>query len=198
MADIARDFPDTLLDSIVAALSAFSLSQTAAVRFNAERDRSRPLDRGDLPHVNVWTPDERPEDGRSARQVHAALVVTVNVDCVTGMEAGDTDESDVAAATRLHYLRAQVRHAIYKLANADFGYAAGVIASKSWPRWQQFPVDGDAKHEEQIIGGLLSFDVEYAWQPQDIDHDPLTSVRVSDDTADMWAAYFDTLPGGDT
>ena len=198
MADIARDFPDLLLDAIVSALSAFSLSQTAPKRFTAERDRSRPLAQTDLPHVNVWAPDERPEDSRSARQVHAQPVVTVNVDCVTSLEPGDDAESDVAAASRLHYLRAQVRHALYMLVNADFGFAAGIIASKSFPRWTQFPIDGDAKHEEQIIGGRLTLEVEYAWHPQDIELDPLTSVRVSDDTADMWAAYFDTLPGGDT
>ena len=113
------------------------------------------------------------------------------------MEAGDTDESDQAAESRLHYLRAQVRHALYKLAQADFGLTGYQIARKTWPRWQTF-VTEDGKHEEQITGGRLSLEVEYAWTPEEIDLTPLTSIRVSDDTADMWAAYFDALPGGET
>ena len=195
MADIPRDLPDLLLDAIATALSAFSTSQSAPVQFHVSRDMTRLPRQNELPHVNVWLTDLNPEEQRSAKRTHAQERATINVDCIARGTEG-AEPSDEAAATRLAYLRAQTRHALYMLANADFGFAAGTLAVKSWPRWQTFSPEDD-KHEEQIVGGRWSLDIEYAWQPQDISHDPLTDASVADDTADMWAAQF-TLPGGQT
>lgn len=198
MADITRDFPDLLLDAIVSALEAFSSSQSAASRFNVDRDRLRPLGAADLPHVNVWVIDENPVTQRSSARGHVQSAATIYIDCVARADEGDGSPSDEAAVSRLHYLRAQVKHGLFKLANADFGFAAGTVAVREWPRWAMFPRnEEDDRRESQDIAGRLTFTVEYAWQPDDIDHDPLTALAVSDETADMWAAEY-ALPGGET
>jgi len=195
MPDIPRDFPDLALDAIVSALAAFSASQSAPVRFQVSRDRTRLPHQGELPHVNVCLDTDNPEEGHSASRTHLQATVTVNCDCIAKAGEGATP-SDEAAASRLHYLRAQVRHGLYKLINADLGFAPGVLARKAWPRWTAFQKD-DGFPEEQIVGGRWTLEIEYAWTPEEIDLTPLTSITVGDDTADMWAVEFD-LPGGDT
>ena len=158
MPDIPRDFPDLALDAIVSALAAFSASQSAPVRFQVSRDRTRLPHQGELPHVNVCLDTDNPEEGHSASRTHLQATVTVNCDCIAKAGEGATP-SDEAAASRLHYLRAQVRHGLYKLINADLGFAPGVLARKAWPRWTAFQKD-DGFPEEQIVGGRWTLEIE--------------------------------------
>lgn len=195
---ILRDFPDVLKDAIVAVLQASSAEQEADVRYKVRRDQLHPISQRDLPLVNVWVPDERPESG--SRTEHRETAV-LNLDlCTRGEEAPDDKNyiaADQATVARLDYLRAQVVHALYALKNADFGFPVGIIARKGWPSWQMFQTGNRTPFPaEDVVGGRLSLEIEYSWTPEDIASVALEILSVSDSMRSMWSALL--RYGGDT
>ncbi len=194
MAIIARDFPDLLLDAMVLALETFRDEQAAissAVTFEIERDRLRPYPESAGPSVNLWVDDDLPDEQDSGARRQGQTVVTVNVDLVAPATGTDTARADKAAGTRLHYLRAQVREGLYRLANADFGFGSGIIARKKWPRWQTFQTL-DKMPEEATPGGRLVVEIEYSYTPGDITAGPaLELLTVEDSTHELWKTEFD-------
>lgn len=195
---IPRDFPDILKDAVVAILRASSDEQEADMRYKVRRDQLHPISQRDVPLVNVWCENARPESGSRTQQHETAIL---NLDFYTrGEEApdeGDWIAADQAAVARLDYLRAQVKHALYALVNADFGFPVGVIARKGWPSWQMFQT-GDRMPfpAEDVVGGRLNLEIEYSWTPEDIASVALEILSVSDSMRAMWAALF--RYGGDT
>ena len=194
MAIITRDFPDLLLDAMVSALETFRDEQVAidaAVTFAVERDRLRPYPDITGPSVNLWIDDDLVDDQDSGARRRSQTMVSVNIDLVCPLPGTDSARADKAAGTRLHYLRAQVRHALYKLANADFGFDTGTIARKKWPRWQTFQTL-DKMPEESTPGGRLVVEIEYDFTPEDIEAGPeLEILTVDDDNLALWATTFD-------
>jgi len=190
---IGRSLEDLIIDKMVAALVAFSAAQAAiqaSVAFFVERDQLRPIERRKIPLVNVWLDTITPEDASSKMCEQESA--DINVDCYTrGVEA-ESAPSDQDAMLRLYYLKHQVKYALYKLINADFGFDPGIIARKRWPRFQLFQTDTKMP-EEQIVGGRWTVTVEYAWQPEDIATVSLEELRVD---AGMFDAYYSY--GGDT
>lgn len=198
---IPRDFPDLLLDALVEILETESAWQHSSVRYHVRRGKMRPPSKSLLPLVNVWCADDEPDESKSSNE-SAHFTATVNVDLYARGEETFDDSSpeaaDEAAVKRLEYLRAQVRHAIYKLPNADLGFGAGVLASKGWPRWQMFQVGERIPFPaEDIIGGRLSFEIEYEWTPEDIATDALSDITVSDSDLELWSAHY-IYAGGET
>ena len=194
MAIIARDFPDLLLDAMVLALETFRDEQVlidAAVNFAIERDRLRDYSSSPGPSVNLWVDEDLVDEQDSGARRREQTMVTVNIDLVCPLPGSTTVRADKAAATRLHYLRAQVRHALYKLANADFGFSVGTIARKKWPRWQTYQTP-DKMPEESNPGGRFIIEVEYDFTPEDIAAGPeLEILTVDDSNLALWATTFD-------
>jgi hypothetical protein len=175
MAIIGRSFDDTLLDTIVSKLQAFSDAQAAidaAARFYVERDMLRPVPAAKLPFVNVYIANILPNPTQSGTLTKCSEAATVTCDLIVrGAEAPaavapDPKPSDQVAMRRLYYLKEQVRYALYQLINAEFGYTTHPITSKKWPRWTLNPERGLAL-ETQIVDGQWSFDIEYVWTPAD-------------------------------
>jgi len=168
---LARSFDDILIDRIKSALSSFAVEQAALdplVNYKTERDRTAPLDKKDLPHVNVWADGNSPESRGSSARTHSGETVTVNIDCVAGAKTDDAEVPYGAdAMARLLYLKAQARFALYRLIHADFGFPPGVIASKSWPSWSLYK-DEAGNPEETIIGGRWTFTITSSWDVEDI------------------------------
>ncbi len=194
MAIIARDFPDLLLDAMVLALETFRDEQAAidaAVNFEIERDRLRPYPESAGPSVNLWVDDDLPDEQDSGARRQGQTMVTVNVDLVCPLPGTNAVRADKAAGTRLHYLRAQVREGLYRLVNADFGFDAGIISRKKWPRWQTYQTP-DKMPEESDPGGRLVIEIEYNYTPGDITAGPaLKILTVDDSNLALWATTFD-------
>jgi len=191
---IDRSLDDLIIDKMVTVLAAFSAEQAAiqaSVKFYVERDQLRPIERRKLPLVNIWLDTLTPED--PSTKTCEQETADINIDCYTrGVEA-ESAPSDQDAMLRLYYLKHQVKYALYKLINADFGFGAGIIARKHWPRFNLFQTDTKMP-EEQIVGGRWVVSVEYAWQPEDISTINLEELRVD---AGMFDAYY-SYGGGET
>ena len=198
MAILTRDFPDMLLDAMVLALETFRDEQVVidpTQSFEIERDRLRPYPRAtegnQKVYVNLWVDDDLPDEQDSGAKRQGQTMVTVNVDLVSPLPGSVTVRADKAAGTRLHYLRAQVREGLYRLANADFGFDPGIIARKKWPRWQTFQTQ-DKMPEEATPGGRLVIEIEYEYAPGDITAGPaLELLTVEDSTHELWKTEFD-------
>ena len=190
---IALGLFDQIETKIVQALEAFSAEQAAieaTAGFDVSQGRMRPIGSLPKPLVNVWMPDLNPEDPGS--KTYQQESVTYNVDLIvkgTEQTGATPIASDEVAYSRLKYLAIQVKHGLYKLINADFGFP-GEIAHKGWPRFSLFQTD-TGMPSEQIIGGRWTFDVEYAWQPEEdrvfVD---LEKLNVSDSLKERWAALY--------
>lgn len=190
MTIIPRDMPDLLKDAMVAALQAFSDEQAAidpAVAFAVTRDQGRPFQAVDMPKVNVWLDELRTSEESSARTSQHEVAV-IQVDCYArGLEGAQP--SDEEAALRLDYLREQAKYGLYRLINSDFGFAAGVIARKRWPRWRTFQTEAKMP-EDQVVAGRWTVEVEYSWTPEDIAAVDLSEILVSESTRDAWSARY--------
>ncbi len=190
---IALGLFDQIETKIVTALKVFSAEQAeidATVGFDVAQGRMRPI--GALPHplVNVWIPDLNPEEPGS--KTYQQESVTYNVDLIVkgSEQTGETPKaSDEIAYSRLKYLAIQVKHGLYKLIKADFGFP-GEIDHRGWPRFSLFQTD-TGMPAEQITGGRWTFDVEYAWQPEeDRAFVDLEKLSVSDSLKERWTALY--------
>ncbi len=190
---IALGLFDQIETKIVQVLKDFSNKQAAIdplVGFDVSQGRSRPIGKLAKPLVNVWISDLNPEDPGS--KTYEQESATYNVDLIAkGTEqVGETPiASDEIAYVRLKYLAQQTKHALYKLVNADFGFPAGTIARKGWPRFSLFQTDSKMP-EEQIIGGRWTFDVEYAWQPEDQAFVALAELSIEDSLKELWKTLY--------
>ncbi len=193
MADAPRDFPDLLLDALVAVLTVYAGGQS--VPFTVKRDKMGAITKRDIPLVNVWCPEENPDEGKSSAHKTGHVTVGVNFDLYARGEETEDDSdpvaADTAACTRLAYLRAQVKQAIKALPNRDLGFAVGEVASVSWPRWQMFQVgDRTPFPAESIVGGRLTVDIGYEWSPEDLTGTALNLATVTDSRRALWSAHF--------
>jgi hypothetical protein len=174
MAIIGRSFDDTLLDTIVTKLRAFSTAQAAidpATAFFVERDFVRPVPAAKIPFVNVYVSTITPDSQQSGTLTLCTESLTVNFDMIVrGLQTpaatgDDPKSSDQVAGRRLAYLKEQVRYALYQLINVTFGLS-GAIKSKKWPRYTANPERALAL-ETQIVDGQWTMDIEYEWKPAD-------------------------------
>ena len=192
MAIIPKSFDDTLLDSIVTALKAFETTQRvqdSKVFFRVEREMLRPPTMRDMPLVNIWAERITPNTRKTSGKLYGHDTISINADCYAkGLDlGGDSDTiDDSIAIKRLCYLKEQVRYGLYQLINSDFGYQAGTIAVKSWPTWQLFQNELKLP-ETELVAGRWSFDVEYAWSPEDIGVVDLDQITVD---AEIWGANY--------
>lgn len=187
MALLTRSLEDLIIDKMVTALEEFSDEQKAldaTVGFDVDRDQLRPVAQSQMPFVNIWLDTINPEEGSSGRQSEQETA-EINIDCYTrGIETEGTP-SDQDAMLRLYYLKHQVKAALYKMINADFGLP-NQIARKHWPRFQLFQSDTKMP-EEQVVGGRWTVTIEYAWAPEDLDETTLEELRVDQG---MFEAYY--------
>lgn len=191
MADIIpRGADDLILDNMVTELQLFSAEQDAidpGVGFNVQRDRLRPPAMGDLPLVVLWIMRTDPVDGGSSARGQCRELVQIAVDCYTrGLDDDNDGVDDSTAMERLAYLKEQVRHGLYKLANADFGTSTGTIGRKKWPRWEFFQTDMKMP-EAEVVAGRWIVEIETQWVPEDVDDVPLEQITVN---AQKWAATY--------
>lgn len=188
MAVLGRGFDDTIIDAIVTALNNFCTAQKAlcttdaekaAVNYTAKREYFEPVSAKDFPLVNVWADGNIPDTERSAGYTSPSETVTINVDLIAG---ADTDDGTIAAGQaafkRLAYLKTQIKNALYKIENTDFGLDAGQIADKTWPRWTLYKNE-NGHPEESIVGGRWSFDVTFAWEPLEDDGTDLKTLYIN-------------------
>lgn len=187
MADIPRSFDDLLIDAMVSALSAFSLTQTAAVRFTAVRDRTRPPAMRDMPLVNIWLDTLNPQREGSTAKLTGQESARINIDCyAAGKDTNGDGFDDSKAMARLYYLKQQVKHALYKLANVDFGFSVGTIARKKWPQFTMMPGDL-VLPETEVVAGRWTMEIEYSWTPEDITWTALDEIAVN---AGLWSGLY--------
>ena len=187
MADISRSADDIIIDRMVSALAAFSLTQSAAVRFSTVRDRTRPPSMRDMPMVNIWLDTLTTiREGTTAKLTQQESA-RINIDCYAkGADTNSDGLDDSAAMARLYYLKQQVKHGLYSLINADFGYAPGIIARKKWPQFTLMPPDL-ALPETEVVAGRWTLEIEYNWTPEDIDGDALDEIAVN---AGLWSGLY--------
>jgi len=188
MADISRSADDIIIDRMVTALTAFSLTQSTAVRFSTIRDRTRPPSMRDMPLVNIWLDTlTTMREGSSARLTQQESA-RINIDCYAkGVDTNADGLDDSAAMARLYYLKQQVKHGLYSLINADFGYAAGIIARKKWPQFTMMPPDL-ALPETEVVAGRWTLEIEYNWTPEDITGIALDEIAVN---AGLWSGLYE-------
>ena len=196
---IPRDMPDLLKDAILSILLDVAAEQEEGLGFNVRRDQLHPIAAEDLPLINIWGPETRSDEGSSSTRTQQHEVAVINLDLYTrGEEQPDEIDfitADQAAVARLDYLRAQVKHGIYRLINADLGFPAGTIARKRWPGWQMFQTELKMP-AEAIVGGRLTLEIEYVWEPEDLAEISLEQISVSDSMREIWSTLFHL--GGDT
>ena len=187
MADITRSADDIIIDRMVSALSAFSLTQTEAVRFRVERDRVRSPSMRDMPTVNIWLDTlTTMREGSSSRLVQQESA-RINIDCyAAGKDTTGDGLNDSAAMARLYYLKQQVKHGLYALINADFGFTPGIIARKKWPQFTMMPPDL-ALPETEVVAGRWTLEIEYSWTPEDITGTALDKIAVN---AGLWSGLY--------
>jgi len=189
---IEKGLFDLIEDRIVSALETFRDEQIAidpAVTFSIVQRQLRPFQGKKMPVVNVWLDGLNPEDGSRTYQQET---VTYQVDCYAkGIEqTGATPvSSDKDAMDRLYYLAIQVKHGLYRLINADYGFQPGTIARKRWPRFSLFQTDTKMP-EGQIVGGRWTVEVEYSWQPEDIATVALAELAVEDSLKERWKTLY--------
>lgn len=192
---LERSLEDLIIDRMVTALEEFSDEQAAIdpnVAFNVVRDQLRPPSLAQLPLVNIWLDMLTPEEGSSGRTSEQETS-EINVDCTARGEESEGAPSDHDAMLRLYYLKHQVKHALFRLIQADYGFEPGIIARKRWPRFQLFQSDTKMP-EEQIVGGRWTVSIEYAWAPEDLPETALEELRIDQG---MFEAYY-SYGGGDT
>jgi len=198
MALLVRPFEDILIDRVKTALETFRNEQIAldvSVDFDVFRDRSRPYHGMKKPVVNIWSDGNTP--GPSSSKAYAMEEFQIIFDCITRGNDGYLPAL-LDAANRLYYLKEQVRYAVFRLVNTDFGFAPGVISSKSKPTWTRFKGD-DNMPEETVIGGRWTFSLSCAWNGEDVAGVPLDelswSIKLSKlgQTAGAGAAHVDGL-----
>lgn len=190
MAIIPRAFDDILIDRMKAALVAFEaeqVAQDATVGFRVERDRIRPPAMREIPLVNLWLERIDPQAGGSSGRLNSQELARVAVDCYAkSVDEDDDGEGDAEAMSRLYYLKEQVRYALYRLVNADFGFPPGTIGRKRWPSWQIFQNDLRLP-EAAVVAGRWSVEVEYNWTPEDISGIALDEIAVD---AGRWSGLY--------
>lgn len=193
MSLMPRDFPDLVQDNIVQALRDFADEQSSiddAVGFHVERGMLRPYESTDMPLVNVFQNAITPEQERSAARKVAHERTELFIDCYAIGVEGDI-AADQNAMLRLEYLRAQVRHALYRLSQVDFGFSVGTIAAKPFPRWTGF-IPELREVEAQIIAGRWTIEIDYEWSVEDdVETTPLDKILVSESTKGAYAALYD-------
>lgn len=186
---ISRGIDDIVIDRMVTALQAFSTREAAiapAVAFNVERDRLRPPQPRELPLVNVWLESLTPADAGSGTRTAHQERARFNVDLYAlGEEGAKTSDADAMA--RMYYLKEQVKQALYQLAQADFGFSAGVLARKPWPSFTTNPMRGEDS-EERIADGRWIVELEYQWTPEIVDGLPLEEISV---TTERFSALYE-------
>lgn len=187
MADIPRSADDLIIDRMKTALEAFSLTQSAGVRFRVERDRVRPPSMRDMPLVNIWLESLSPQREGSSGRTTSQELARINVDCYAkGVDTDDDGLDDTIAMARVYYLKEQVKFGLFRLVNADFGLAAGAIGRKRWPSWQLFQNDLKLP-ESEVVAGRWTVEVEYNWTPEDIEGIALDEIAVD---ASRWSAIY--------
>lgn len=183
MAIISRSPDDLALDALLARLSAFQtreVVQDAAVGFRFERDRQTAW--GDLtaPLVVLEEDQDTPEPKGSTARGAMNFTAKLRAICLVPL-AGDPD----LAASRLYYLKEQVRTAIWAHPGIDLGSAPGVL-NLGKPTWSRSTFD-DHELEETVLVGVWSFDLTYPWTPEDATGTALSELHV---TAGRWAAVY--------
>jgi len=168
---------------LVNTLIAYSVSQNAINPelgfkvFQSYRDFSI----NDLPLVNVYPPSLTNIDGRSTSRNRYVYSCDFELDLVTQgyeYEQGiNTYTADQRAIERLLVLQQQVLNAIYELQNADFGFEAGEISRKTFPRIQSY---NQMNQEQQsiLIGSKMNFELELEWVPYEIQRQLLTDITI--------------------
>lgn len=187
---IDRSFDDIAIDYMVNSLKLFEAEQEiidSNVFFKIERDIFTPITDDECPLINITSGSITPIDPGSRKGTSYRAVF--NIDCYTRGYDSEIDER--TAMSRLHYLKEQALYGLYQLINADFGFAAGVIGSKDWPRWEFYQPEAN-EIETTITAGRWIIEITYNWQPKDIPDIPLTqiSVNIKKDTATMWGAVY--------
>lgn len=173
---IARGADDLLLDGMVAKLTAFRDHEyeiDQGVGFDIERDRSQPWKELHRPLVNMEIESDGPDKaGAFAATVIAQLFVPALQD-------------DAPGAARLYYLKEQVRFGLLALTNPDMGQTFGTVKIAK-PQWTRIYFQ-DRELEANILAGSWTFQVTYAWEPEDISAPTLTDIQVN---TGLWAAAY--------
>jgi hypothetical protein len=183
MPNIPRGGDDLLLDGMVTKLTAFRAREVAissAVDFDLGRDRTQPWKDLLKPLVNLEADTDEPDDKANgfATSVKAYCFVPSLTD-------------DAVAASRLYYLKEQVRVGLLALISPDLGQTLGTVKIKK-PRWARVVVQ-DRETEVNVLAGVWTFEVTYSWEPEDISASELTDVRVDvgpSVAAALWAAAY--------
>ena len=187
---LAVPFESVLLDHLVTIASAYSAAQVAlpggsALGFTAERDRLDSVNDDDVrvsPKVIFYADSIQSDGPRVTEQGVVSVVVEMYVASLETV-AGDGDK---AALARLYYLKEQVKAALWNLVSVNLGFGAGTCGNPKWGRFQTFKPNTQTG-ELWGIGGTLSFDVAYSWNPEDIATPTLDQVSV---VTGMWSGLY--------
>jgi hypothetical protein len=183
---------------IVTALEKVATEENAidtARNFIVSRDRWRPWieNQQNVALVNVMVENISPGGGGTRRYTQDR--VTINIDCYV---LGTTEEqmqegtgtvtltpADEFAAARLHLLVAQVRHAITRMSEQDFGLTAGTIDTSALKATVQiYNQEGD-DNTGSYAPARVSFEVSLPFEPSDD--------GVSVEITDAWVKFEQTI-----
>ncbi len=183
---IVRGGDDLLLDGMVSKLGVFRAREVAidaAVDFDIARDRTQPWKDLAKPLVNLEIETDEPQGADFKASIKAYCLVPTLVD--------DAGTAPSTGAYRLYYLKEQVRVGLLALTEPDYGQAFGTV-KVARPRWERVHFQ-DHETEHNILAGSWTFDVIYAWEPEDIAASDLSDVVISAGpsvAARLWAAAY--------
>jgi hypothetical protein len=170
MSDYAaiRSRDDLLLDGIknkIAATEAADALVYPALAYDVERDKISPWQDLARPLVTVELSTDTPKGRDYTAHISVACAVP---------SLGD----DETAGLRFALLKEQVRRALTRLSDPDFGQSLGSLGVISLPSWGRNAFDDDAL-DSTILIGTWSLDITYDYRPVDITGPALSEVSIS-------------------
>ena len=166
---IARGADDLLLDGMLAKLEAFRVREvalSAGADFVLARDRSQPYKDLSKPIINLEIESDEPEDKASG------FTASIKAYCFAPATA-----DDAVGASRLYYLKEQVRVGLLAFTTPDLGQTLGTVKLGK-PSWARIHFQ-DRETEQNILAGAWTFPCTYASEPEDIATPDLTDLVVS-------------------
>jgi hypothetical protein len=165
-------YPRSLDDKILSGIEAKITAQRdadvlvhAGFHFDIERDKTTPWQDLTAPLAAL----EQETDDPAGRDYKARYRVLCIVPIL---------EDDELASKRLYILKEQVRKALLKYDDPDFGQSMGDIGQISKPAWSRVNFD-DRELEQTVLAGSWSMEITYNYVPQDIDGPALDEIHIA-------------------
>jgi hypothetical protein len=180
---IARGYDDLGIDLLVTRLETFAAREaaiSAGVNFTVDRDRRSHWDSLHGALVSLEADTDTPDPKGSSR-VQGNFTRSIRAICIVPLK-GEPE----AAATRLAYLKEQVRAGLF--APTDLDALNPALYTLGRPTWTPHRFTEDEGHlAETLVLGYWTFDLTYPWTPETVAGTALSELHA---TADGWSAIY--------